>query len=180
VRPRQLAYVAAALAFSSAAVSVFWTLGGTFLLETVGGSIESLARSRSPAALTLGAATSLVKVGAGMFSLALDRPWGRHVPERLLVGANAVLVSLLLAWGGVNVAAGSLSVAGAVTPADGMNQRALLWHVLVWDLWFVVWGAALTGAILSYRRVRPHDVLRRRWGRASAAGSWPLSRSGSV
>jgi hypothetical protein len=32
-----------------------------------------------------------------------------------------------------------------------MDERAVLWHVLVWDLWFVVWGAALTAAIFSYR-----------------------------
>jgi hypothetical protein len=37
-----------------------------------------------------------------------------------------------------------------VSPVDGIDERALLWHVLVWDLWFVVWGAALTAAIISY------------------------------
>jgi hypothetical protein len=60
--------------------------------------------------------------------------------------------------GATNVVGGSLSLAGAVSPTNGMDERALLWHVLVWDLWFVVWGAALTGAIFSYRRARPHNV----------------------
>ncbi|MEA2497122.1 MAG: hypothetical protein QOJ29_5033, partial [Thermoleophilaceae bacterium] len=35
---------AAALAFASAAVSLYWTLGGTALLDTVGGAVEDLAR----------------------------------------------------------------------------------------------------------------------------------------
>jgi hypothetical protein len=42
------AYAAAALAFGSAAVSLYWTLGGTVLLDTVGGTFEDLARERSP------------------------------------------------------------------------------------------------------------------------------------
>jgi hypothetical protein len=163
VRSRWFAYLAAALAFSSAAVSVFWTLGGTFLLDTVGGSIESLARSRSPGALTLGAAASLVKIGAGMLALALVHPWRRRVPDRLLVGANAMLASLLLAWGSANVVGGSLSLAGVVSAVDGVDERALLWHVLVWDLWFIVWAAALIGAIVSYRRLAPRAVLGRHW-----------------
>lgn len=168
VRSRSFAYLAAALAFCSAAISVFWTLGGTFLLDTVGGSLEDLARSRSPAAAAVGAATSLTKLGAGVLALALVRPAHRRVPDRMLVGANAVLAALLLAWGGANVVVGSLSLAGAVSPADGIDERALLWHVLVWDLWFVVWGAALTGAIVLYRRARPRDGGRQH--RAAHAG----------
>jgi hypothetical protein len=35
---RRPAYAAAGLAFASAAVSPFWTLGGTLLLDTVGGA----------------------------------------------------------------------------------------------------------------------------------------------
>lgn len=41
------AYLAAVLAFASAAVTLFWTLGGTVGLDTVGGHLEELARARS-------------------------------------------------------------------------------------------------------------------------------------
>jgi hypothetical protein len=47
-----------------------------------------------------------------MFGLAIVHPWGRRVPDLLLVGVNAVFASLLLAWGGANVVGGSLSLAG--------------------------------------------------------------------
>jgi hypothetical protein len=50
------------LAFGSAAVSLYWTLGGTALLDTVGGTFEDLARERSPQSIVLGMLVVLVKV----------------------------------------------------------------------------------------------------------------------
>lgn len=99
-------------------MSVFWTVGGTWLLDTVGGSIEKLARTRSPSALALGTAISLAKIGAALLALALIRPWGRHVPDRVLVGANMFASAVLVTWGGANVLAGALALTGAVSPAD--------------------------------------------------------------
>jgi hypothetical protein len=97
--------VAAGLAFASAAVSLYWTAGGTALLDTVGGAIEELARERTPAALAVGAATVALKV-----------------------------------------------LGGAIAPSSDVDRRALHWHVLVWDMWFLVWGLALTLAIVAARR----------------------------
>jgi len=45
--------LAAGLAFASAAVTLYWTLGGTALLATVGGRFEDLARERSSGARLL-------------------------------------------------------------------------------------------------------------------------------
>lgn len=149
---RRLAYVASALAIASAGFSVFWTFGGTLLLDTVGGSIEVLARSRSSSALALGAATSLAKLGAAVSAVALVRPWGRCVPERVLLGVNGLVSALLIGWGGANVLAGTLALTGMISPADGLDERALRWHVFVWDLWFLVWGVALARALVGWRR----------------------------
>lgn len=169
---RRLAYLASALAIASAAVSVFWTVGGTWLLDTVGGSIEKLARTRSPSALALGTATSLAKIGAGLLVLALVRPWGRHVPDRMLVGANVFVSAVLVTWGGANVLFGGLALAGAVSPADGIDERALRWHVFVWDLWFLVWGASLAIALSGFRRANRTTVGQRH---AARGGSVPAS-----
>lgn len=139
MRARRAAYLASGLAIASAAVSLFWTLGGTWLLDTLGGSIEALARTRSPGALALGMATSLAKIGAALLALALVRPWGRQVPDHVLEGANMFVSAVLVLWGGANVLVGGLALVGAVSPADGLDQRALYWHVFVWDLWFLVW-----------------------------------------
>ena len=68
-------------------MSVFWTFGGTWLLDTIGGSIEKLARTRSRSALALGTSTSQAKIGAGLLALAtgsavgsLARALGALVP----------------------------------------------------------------------------------------------------
>ena len=164
MRPRQLAYAAAAMAVLSALPSVFWTLGSTLLLDTVGGSIEELARARSVAALVLGAAAALAKFGAAVLALALVQPWGRRGPDRLLLAANAVVSVVLITWGGANVLMGSLSLAGVVT-ADGLDERALRWHVFVWDLWFLVWGVVLALALAAVRRAnrRRRSPLKFSW-----------------
>ncbi|HJS96967.1 MAG TPA: DUF3995 domain-containing protein [Solirubrobacteraceae bacterium] len=155
MRLRQFAYVAAAMAIASAVPSVFWTLGGTLLLDTVGGSIERLARARSVSALVLGATTSLAKLGAALLALSLVRPWGRRVPWRL--AANALTSALLVTWGGANVIVGALALTRVVSPADGLDEYALRWHVYVWDPWFLIWGAALALALVSFRREHSDD-----------------------
>ena len=173
MRARRAAYLASGLAIASAAVSLFWTLGGTWLLDTLGGSIEALARTRSPGALALGMATSLAKIGAALLALALVRPWGRHVPDHVLEGANMFVSAVLVLWGGANVLVGGLALVGAVSPADGLDQRALHWHVFVWDLWFLVWGAALTLALSGFRRENRTTVAQRRSVRGAGEPAGP-------
>src|SRR4051812_14638330 len=78
-RARWAARVAAGLACASAAVSLYWTAGGTLLLDTVGGAIEDLARERSLGAVAVGTATVVVKAAAGVLALALV-----HLPRGVL------------------------------------------------------------------------------------------------
>jgi hypothetical protein len=84
------AYAAAVLAFGSAAVSLYWTLGGTVLLDTVGGTFEDLARERSPESIVLGVLVVLVKVAAGLLALAFVQPWDTRVGRRLLLVSAGV------------------------------------------------------------------------------------------
>jgi hypothetical protein len=48
------AYAACALALLYAVPSFYWALGGTAGLDTVGGAIEELGRTRHPAGIALG------------------------------------------------------------------------------------------------------------------------------
>jgi hypothetical protein len=157
---RRAAYVAVTLAFASAVVSLFWTLGGTCLLDTVGGSIERLARSRSIGALLLGAAATLVKALAGFLALALVRPWGVRIRTRLLSTVNGVVSVILVGWGGANVCVGALVLTGAISLGREPDKRALVWHVFVWDLWFVAWGAALAVATVGCRRMAAQPKMK--------------------
>ena len=158
------AYAAAVLAFASAAVTIFWTLGGTWLLDTVGGSIEKLARTRSAGALLLGGTTALAKILVGFLALALVRPWFERLPARLLRTAGGLASVILLVWGGANVCVGALVLSRVISPNSHPDERVLRWHVFVWDLWFVVWGAALAVAIVGHRR-ESHTARRRRVSR---------------
>ena len=144
---RSAALAAAALAFASAAVSLYWTLGGTGLLDTVGGEIERLARERSAAAIAVVGATAVAKLLAGALALALLRS-DRRPLFRAAIGGCA----LLALYGGVLVVAGALVLAGAIDSSEPVDEYALRWHVFLWDMWFLVWGAALA---LAGRRLLP-------------------------
>jgi hypothetical protein len=145
------AYAAAVLAFGSAAVSLYWTLGGTVLLDTVGGTFEDLARERSPESIVLGVLVVLVKVAAGLLALAFVQPWGTRVRRRLLLVSAGVGSAVLVVYGGVLVLVGGLVLADLITPSAPVDEHALRWHVFVWDLWFLVWGMALGLAAWRYR-----------------------------
>jgi len=136
------ARVAAGLAFASAAVTLYWTLGGTLLLDTVGGDIEQLARDRSVGTLALGGATFALKLLTGLLALALAPP----TPRRALVRLGLVGGVTLALYGGVLTLVGALVVVGAIDPGEAVDEHALRWHVLVWDPWFLVWGLALVAA----------------------------------
>jgi Protein of unknown function (DUF3995) len=126
------AYAAAVLAFGSAAVSLYWTLGGTFLLDTLGGTLEDLARERSGAALALGILVVLVKIAGGFLALALVRPWGARFVPRLLLFLGTVGSTLLTLYGGVYVLVGGLVLADVITPSEPVNHHTMRWHVFVW------------------------------------------------
>jgi Protein of unknown function (DUF3995) len=140
------------LAFASAAVSLYWTLGGTALLDALGGTYERLARDRSMAALALGIGVVLIKVAGGLAALALVRPRGAGFGRRLLLVPIVVGSLILVLYGGVEVLAGGLVLADVITPSGPVDEHALRWHVFMWDPWFLVWGVALGIAAWRYAR----------------------------
>jgi hypothetical protein len=151
-RARWAARLAAGLAFASAAVSLYWAVGGTLLLDTVGGAIEDLARDRSLWAVAVGTATVLLKVAAGILALALVHVPGGGRRQRFLLLANGVASAILCVWGAANVVVGALVLGGVITSSADVDRHALRWHVLVWDMWFLVWGLALAVAVAAVRR----------------------------
>ncbi len=128
--------LAAALALASAAVTAYWLAGGTAGLGTVGGEIERLARERSAGAVAALAATLLLKLAAAALALLL----ARSGPPRFAVRLGLAGGALLALYGGLLVAVGAVVLAGVGDPAS--DPDALRWHVLFWDLWFLVWGIA--------------------------------------
>lgn len=146
------AYAACALALLYAVPNFYWALGGTAGLDAVGGAIEELARTRDPVGVALGIGAGVLKVAGALLALALVRPWGRAVPRRLLLGAAWAASLVLTAYGGLLVAVGALVLTGIVSPSGPVDRSALRWHVLLWDLWFLVWGLVLGVAAWQYGR----------------------------
>ena len=88
-----------------------------------------------------------------MLALALVQPWGTHVGHRLLLVSATVGSFVLVVYRGVLVLVGGLLLVDVITPTGPADEHALRWHVLVWDLWFLVWGMALGLAAWRCRQV---------------------------
>jgi hypothetical protein len=146
------AYAACALALLSAVPSFYRALGGTAGLDTVGGTIEELGRAHDPRGVALGVGAGLLKVAGGLLALALVRPWGRAIPRRLLLVAAWAASAVLTVYGGLLVVVGALVLTDVIRPAGPVDRTALRWHVMVWDLWFLVWGLVLGVAAWHYGR----------------------------
>lgn len=124
---------AAALGTASAGVSLYWAAGGSFLLDTVGGTLEDTARDGGTIAIAGGAALAeLVAVG-----LALALP--ARTPRAVGVARRRAAAD------GVRRGAhrrGALALAGVFGEVPAENLGALRWHALFWDPWFAAWGVA--------------------------------------
>lgn len=155
--PGAAAYAAAVLGFTYAAVSLYWAAGGTALLSTVGGSVEDIGRQGGLPAAALGLAAAGLKLAAGILALALARPWGGVIPRTWLLACAAGASAVLACYGAIQVTAGSLVLTGAVRPAAAVDWTALRWHVLVWDMWFLIWGILLAAATVAAWRQSRHQ-----------------------
>ena len=146
------AYAACVVAALYAVVSFYWAFAGTAGLDTLGGSLERLARNGDPTVLWLAGVAGVLKVAGAALALALVRPWGRVVPRRLLLAAAWAGSVILVLYGGLYVVGGALVLAGVIDVSGTVDRTALWWHVLVWDLWFLVWGVLLGLAAWHYGR----------------------------
>src|SRR4029453_6670315 len=112
-----VAYAACALAWLPALPSLYWALGGTAGLDTVGGAIDELARTRDPAGIVLGLGAGVLKVAGGVLARAPAGPWARALPPRRLGGAVGAAMVVLPCYGGLLVAVGALVLIGLISPA---------------------------------------------------------------
>jgi hypothetical protein len=150
------ASVAAVLGLASAGVSGYWALGGTGLLDTVGGDIERWGRERSTAVLVVLWVLVVLKAVVGvapLVVLGVGSPplpaWTHGRAPRVLCWIAGVVLAL---YGGLLTVAGLLVEAGVIDAADDADEHALAWHAYVWDPWFALWGMAIVVALWRSRR----------------------------
>jgi hypothetical protein len=173
------AYGATGLAAGFAAVSLYWALGGTAGLLSLGGSLEHLARSRSAGAVLVAWGAVAAKAAGAGLALSLVHPWGARIPQRWRLRASAGVAAVLIAYGGIQVAAEALVELGVLRPSGHVNWTALRWHLALWDPWFLLWGLSLAYATWIIARgaqqspTRPTDSRSHRRGPSYPTAATP-------
>jgi hypothetical protein len=138
-----------------AGISGYWGLGGTWLLDTVGGPLAVGGRAGSTGVMAaVWGAAGLKVIAAALPVLATGRAaasWPRRGRRTVLVLAWAGALILTL-YGLVLTAVGLLVQFGLIRAGAGADHRALAWHAYLWDPWFLLWGLLATAALLRAGR----------------------------
>jgi Protein of unknown function (DUF3995) len=151
------AWAAFLLGVIYAGVSAYWGLGGTALLDTVGGAFERAGRTDSVGLIAVVWLTVLLKLLAACLGpvIVIGPPplnaAQRRIGQRMAWAAALILI----VYGGVLSITGWLVQLGIVSTAANADHRALRWHAYLWDPWFLVWGV-----LLAYGLARSADRRR--------------------
>ncbi len=136
------AWAALVLGLPNAAISAYWGLGGTWLLDTVGGALESKGRAGSPGLIAIVWLSVILKLIASVIGLAAFRaPELRPVQVVRFIGWSAG--AILFAYGLILSSVGIMIETGIISTAAEADRHALRWHAFFWDPWFFIWGACL-------------------------------------
>lgn len=169
-----LAGLAVGLAY--AAISVYWAVGGRWLLTTVGISLSQPGQAGHLAALLAVWGAAAVKAVAAVLPLLAIGVWPRTANgglRRLARVLAWIEAAILTGYGLVLTASGLLVQAGVIKAAAHADRPALEWHAYLWDPWFLIWGIFV---FLALWRSRPasQDHLP---GRAPADATAPRRRA---
>ena len=152
----RLAQAACGAGLAYAAVSVYWALGGTWLLDTVGGTLELQGRTGNAGIILAVCAAAVKVIGAivplaavGVTSWQATIAGRRRLRVRVLAWLEAAILTI---YGLVLTVAGLLVQSGAIAPAASADRRALAWHAYLWDPWFLLWGALVAAALARSRQ----------------------------
>jgi hypothetical protein len=138
-----------------AAISVYWAVGGTWLLNTVGSTLGQQGRAGTLAVVVAVWAAAVLKVVGAIVPLAaagVTRGQAATARRRRLRILAWVEAAILTIYGLVLTGAGLLVQSGVIATAAGADHRALAWHAHLWDPWFLLWGALVTAALVRSRQ----------------------------
>lgn len=147
-RTARAGFVAAAIfGVVHGAFSIYWGVGGTALLRTVGSIADQFADRRWMLVVVGGAKC----VGAVAPLVLYER--ASPIP-RPLRAAMWAATTLLVAWGAVNAVGAALLASRVVPRPADYDAPATLGHALVWDPLFLAWGLALAVGLYASRPER--------------------------
>ncbi len=145
-------YAACAWGLAFAAISFYWGIGGTLGLDTLGGSLESLARAHDRTLLIAVWVTGFLKILGSLLALALAGTWAARVLRRPVTVLGWFAAASLILYGGILVVPEALVTVGAIKPPPPVDWKPLHWHLYVWDMSFLVWGVVFGIATWHYSR----------------------------
>jgi hypothetical protein len=150
-------WVAAVLGLVHAAFSVYWAVGGSWLLATVGQWAVDL-RASSPASASTGlGVVALIKAAAALIPVAVAR--GRFPLPRLWRAISWIGSVGLVLYGGANTLVSNLVLLG-VMGDSAFDRAAMIGHAWLWDPLFLLWGGALLVHLILSRPLIPHAPAR--------------------
>ena len=133
--------------------SLYWALGGRWLLDTVGSWATDLADNSPVAAgLTLLVVAVIKFAGAAVPLLVEGNRLSGRRRWRLAEWGGA---AFLVLYGGVNTAIAGLVVLGVIVPDGGYDRAAMIGHAALWDPLFLLWGLFLGVGLLLTRHPGP-------------------------
>lgn len=147
---RALVWTAGLAGVVHASFSLYWALGGRWLLATVGQwAVDLSTQAPLAAGIALGLVATAKLLGATIpVGVAYGRvPWPRF--WRAISWAGGLL---LVAYGGVNTVVAVAVLAGLIRPGDGYDRDAMIGHAYLWDPLFLLWGGALVLSLWLSRR----------------------------
>jgi Protein of unknown function (DUF3995) len=126
------AYAAAAWAFTFAAVSFYWGLGGTVGLDTLSLSLEQDAREGGTEVLALTIVPGVAKLALGILALALVHPRRPAVVLAWLAGLGMTL------YGAVLTGEKALMKLDVLDVPQALGDDRVGWYLFFWDpLWLI-------------------------------------------
>jgi hypothetical protein len=148
----RLVWLAWVLGLTHAAFSVYWALGGRWLLATVGQWAVAAAEQNPVRAGLLLGVVALVKVaGATIPVLVVHRRISACRFWRAVSWLGAVGLVL---YGGFNVVVASAVLSGLIRPEGGYDRAAMVGHAVLWDPLFLAWGLTLLASLWLSRERR--------------------------
>lgn len=153
-------FLAAAVAGVAHAVpSLYWALGGTALVSTLGQWAGDWQRESPGEVAVLLSLIFLAKLAGALLPLINER--GLLPFPRVWRGLFWCAAAVLVAYGALNAFAALAALGGIIGTAETMDAAALVGHAFLWDPLFLLWGLLLAAALAS-SRVHRSVVARRR------------------
>lgn len=156
VTPRWPAYATAVWGFLFALISLYWALGGQWLLDTIGEAVTQPAQEGDPMMVLAVWSSVLVKFAAVVAALGLVQRWGQVFPRWFLVGGGWCAAVLLMLYGGASLIQQVLMAAGVVE-VSATFEPVLYWHLFLWTPYWLVGGVFFALATVHLARATRRD-----------------------